>query len=327
MNMRDKLGDKVAFVFPGQGSQTIGMGKALFETSPAAREVLLAANDELDFDLTGLCFDGPAGELEDTYNAQPAIFAVSIAALEALKERAAAAGERITPIVVAGHSLGEFTALTAAGVLEFKHALHLVRERGRLMREAGVERPGGMAAIIGLDEATLEQVCRDSEGEGIINVANDNCPGQTVISGEVAALLRAMDLAKERGARRVARLGVSIASHSPLMSRVSTQLGDLIGRMPLRTPHVPIIGNVTGQALTSVDDIRHELKHHVERPVNWTRSVREMVDDGATTFVELGPGTVLSGLIRRINKDVRTVSLGDLGIGVPAKPVESQAVS
>lgn len=317
MNLRTKLGDKVAFVFPGQGSQTVGMGKALFESSPAARDVLLQADDQLDFSLTDLCFDGPADVLEDTYNAQPAIFAVSIAALEALKERAASAGEHISPIVVAGHSLGEFTALTAAGVLEFKHVLQLVRERGRLMREAGIERPGGMAAIIGLDDETLAQVCRDSEDEGIINVANANCPGQTVISGEVAALLRAMDLAKERGARRVARLGVSIASHSPLMSRVSTQLGDLIGRMPLRTPHVPIVGNVTGQALTTVEDIRHELAHHVERPVNWTRSVREMVDGGATTFVEIGPGNVLSGLIRRINRDVQTVSLNDLGIGTP----------
>lgn len=323
MNLRDKLGDKVAFVFPGQGSQIVGMGKDLYASSAAARDVLDAANNELDFDLTGLCFDGPADLLEDTYNAQPAIFAVSIAALEALKEKAAAAGEKITPIVVAGHSLGEFTALTAAGVLEFKNALQLVRERGRLMREAGVERPGGMAAIIGLDDATLEQVCRDSEDQGIINVANANCPGQTVISGEVSALLRAMDLAKERGARRVARLGVSIASHSPLMSRVSSQLGDLIGRMPLRAPHVPIVGNVTGQALTTVDDIRHELAHHVEQPVNWTRSVVEMVDSGATTFVELGPGNVLSGLIRRINKDVRTVNLTDLGIGIPARPAGS----
>ncbi|HEU0163391.1 MAG TPA: ACP S-malonyltransferase, partial [Thermomicrobiales bacterium] len=205
-----------------------------------------------------------------------------------------------------------------AGVLSFDQALTLVRERGRLMKEAGTERPGGMAAVLGLTEEQLESVCAEASSEGIINIANANCPGQTVISGEIQALLHAMELAKNAGARRVARLGVSIASHSPLMSKVSQQLGDLVGRIPMRAPQVPIIGNVAGQAITTVDGIRRELAHHVERPVNWTRSVREMIDGGATTFVELGAGQVLSGLIKRINKDVKTVGFRDLELGQQA---------
>ncbi len=324
-SLKELLGDKVAFVFPGQGSQVVGMGKDLYDASPAARAVFDEADSELQFALSALCFEGSAADLEDTFNAQPAILTVSLAALAALKEKAASVGEMVAPLVVAGHSLGEFTALTAADVLDFKSALHLVRERGRLMKEAGEERPGGMAAIVGLDEETLAAVCKASESEGIITIANANCPGQTVISGEVLALLRAMELAKEQGARRVARLGVSIASHSPLMGRVSSQLGDLVGKLPLRPPHIPVVGNVTGQAITTVEGVRRELAHHVERPVNWTRSVREMIDEGAMTFVELGPGQVLSGLIRRINRDVTTIGMQDLGLGTAPTSAAGEA--
>jgi [acyl-carrier-protein] S-malonyltransferase len=171
-----------------------------------------------------------------------------------------------------------------------------------------------MAAVIGLDTDTLSDVVDAAADGGVIAVANDNCPGQTVISGEIAALVRAMEMAKERGAKRVARLGISIASHSPLMARVSSGLGEIMGRLNLGAPQIPIIANVTGTAMLSVDDVRQELAHHVERPVNWTRSVVEMVNGGATTFVEVGPGSVLSGLIRRINRDVTTLSLTDLGL-------------
>jgi len=315
---------KVALVFPGQGSQFVGMGKGVFDSSAAARRVFELADETLGFPLARLCFHGPAEELEDTVNAQPAILTVSAAALEALKERAAAVGGKVTPIVLAGHSLGEFTALMAAGVLDFPTALRLVRERGRLMKEAGEERPGGMAAVIGLDEETLAAVCAEAEDAGVIGVANANCPGQTVISGELRALQRAMELAKERGAKRVAQLRISIASHSPLMARASTQLGDLLTRLPLRAPQVPVVANVTGRAITTVEEVRQELAHHVERPVNWTRSVKEMVNAGAGTFVEVGPGDVLSGLIKRVSRDVTTVSLRDLGLaGDP--PVERRS--
>jgi [acyl-carrier-protein] S-malonyltransferase len=315
----DSLTGKIALVFPGQGSQFVGMGKALYDASAAARRVFDQADEVLGFPLSRLCFQGPSDELEDTINAQPAILTVSIAALEALKERLAEAGQRVDPTVVAGHSLGEFTALIAAGVMDFPSGLQLVRERGRLMKEAGEENPGGMAAVIGLDADTLAAVCHDASNGGVIIVANDNCPGQTVISGEVAALLRAMEMAKARGAKRVARLGISIASHSPLMARASTSLRDIMSRLPLGAPQIPVVANVTATAMLTVDDVRQELAHHVERPVNWTRSVAEMVNSGATTFIEVGPGQVLSGLIRRINRDVTTVSLTDLGLPVDVR--------
>jgi [acyl-carrier-protein] S-malonyltransferase len=310
----ESLTGKVALVFPGQGSQFVGMGKALYEASAAARRIFDQADEILGFPLSRLCFHGPADELEDTINAQPAILTMSIAALEALKERLAEAGHRVDPTLVAGHSLGEFSALVAAGVIDFPAGLTLVRERGRLMKEAGEVSPGGMAAVIGLDAVTLAAVCTDAADGSVIAVANDNCPGQTVISGEIAALMRAMEMAKERGAKRVARLGISIASHSPLMARASAGLGEIMSRLEMLAPQVPVVANVTGTAMHSVDDVRQELAHHIERPVNWTRSVAEMVNGGVTTFVEVGPGQVLSGLIRRINRDVTTLSLTDLGL-------------
>ncbi|MBA3413718.1 MAG: ACP S-malonyltransferase [Chloroflexia bacterium] len=322
----EALGDDVALVFPGQGSQFVGMGRALSETSPAARRVFDLADETLGFSLSGLCFDGPAAELEDTANAQPAILTASFAALEALRERAAAAGTTIRPLVVAGHSLGEFTALVAAEVLDFPAALGVVRERGRLMKAAGAERPGGMAAVIGLDRAALTAVCARAAADaaGIVVVANDNCPGQTVISGELAALQRAMELAKEAGAKRVARLGISIASHSPLMERAAAQLGEILDALPLRQPRFPVVANATGLAMTTVDEVRRELVHHIERPVDWTRSVRSMVEAGATTFVEVGPGQVLSGLIKRIERDAATLGLGDLGLATDEKPTPAR---
>lgn len=310
----------IALVFPGQGSQHVGMGRDLHEMSPAARSVFELADETLGRPLSTLCFEGTAEELEDTANAQPAIFTVSIATLEAMRERAAARGERIEPIVVAGHSLGEFTAMVAAGVLDFPEALRLVQARGDLMKEAGQERPGGMAAVIGLDDETVSRVVDEAGEDGIISVANANCPGQLVISGEIRALTRAMELATARGARKVLRLGVSIASHSPLMSKVSGQLGDLLNRVPLRAPQIPIIANITGQSLHSIEEIRQELALQVERPVNWTRSVTEMINTGATTFVEVGPGQVLSGLIRRISRDATVLSGRDFLKEHPARP-------
>lgn len=316
----EALGDRVALVFPGQGSQFVGMGRALYEASAAARRVFDQADEILGFPLSRLCFDGPADELEDTINAQPAILTVSVAALEALKEKAAAAGAKIQPVAVAGHSLGEFTALVAAGALDFPSALRLVRERGRLMKEAGEERPGGMAAVIGLDPETLAAVCADAGRDGVVTVANDNCPGQTVISGEIGALQKAMELAKQAGAKRVARLGISIASHSPLMARASAKFAAALDSLPLAPPRVPVVANASGRAMHSVEAVRQELAHHIERPVNWTRSVRAMVEAGASTFVEVGPGQVLSGLIRRIEKEATTLGLADFGLPTDDKP-------
>ena len=312
------LCERVAIVFPGQGSQFVGMGKTLAAASTAARAVFAQADAALGFPLSELCFAGPADRLDETSNAQPAILTTSYAAWEAINERAAAHGARVEPVVVAGHSLGQFTALVAAGSLGFAEALGLVRERGRLMREAGEERPGGMAAVLGLDVPTLEAVCAEARSAGVVVVANDNCPGQTVISGEFAAVERASELARERGAKRVARLAVSIAAHSPLMEQASVRLGALLDQLPLQTPRVPLVGNVGGRALTTVEELRADLAHHVERPVQWTRSVQAMIDAGAATFVEVGPGQVLSGLIKRINRDVTTLGVADLGLGLPA---------
>ncbi|MDQ3045839.1 MAG: ACP S-malonyltransferase, partial [Chloroflexota bacterium] len=205
------IGDNVAIVFPGQGSQFVGMGQDLAVSSPAARAIFDVADATLGFSLSQLCFTGPASKLDDTVNTQPAILTVSIASLEALRERATRHDQELSPSVVAGHSLGEFSALVAASVFDFPTALSLVRERGRLMKQAGDDTPGGMAAVIGLDESTLAAVCDEARGNGVVNVANANCPGQIVISGEIEPLLRAIELAKTLGAKRVARLGISIA--------------------------------------------------------------------------------------------------------------------
>jgi [acyl-carrier-protein] S-malonyltransferase len=311
LDILNSMKAKIAFVFPGQGSQYVGMGKQLHDASPAARRVFEQADAILGFPLSKLCFEGPQEELDDTYNAQPAILTVSIACLEALKERFGPLGYVGAPTLVAGHSMGEFTALVAAGVLDFEDALKLVRERGRLMKQSGVERPGGMAAVIGLDEQVLEEVVQEAQSAGVVTLANANSPGQTVLSGEVAALQRAMELAKARGARLVQRLAVSIASHSPLMQQAALHFSELVNRINLRPPQVPLIANISAQALTTVEDLRAELSEQLTRPVQWTRSVQAMVSQGVDTFVEIGPQQVLSGLIRRIIPEARPITLTD----------------
>jgi [acyl-carrier-protein] S-malonyltransferase len=306
--------EKIALVFPGQGTQHVGMGRYLYEHFPAARAVIDQADAVLGYSLSKLMFEGPADELEDTLNAQPAILTMSVAALEALREQLSAVGQKLQPVYVAGHSLGEYSALVAAGSLEFRDALRLVRERGRLMKEAGTEFPGGMAAVLGLEPETLAAVCEQASREldGIVVVANDNCPGQTVISGESKALERAMELALEHGARRAVRLDISIASHSPLMERAARQLGELVNIIDFREPVIPIVSNLTGRVSTSVEEVRRNAGNHMIRPVMWTNSVREMIDSGTTTFVEIGPGNVLGGLIRRVKRDAKTITLADL---------------
>jgi [acyl-carrier-protein] S-malonyltransferase len=305
--------ENVAFVFPGQGSQYVGMGKALFEASQAARRIFQQADEVLGFSLSKLCFEGPEEELTDTINAQPAILTVSIACLAALRERWDDMGRAVAPLAVAGHSLGEFSALVASGALDFADALRLVRERGRLMKESSESQPGGMAAVVGLDNAALEAICDEARAMGIIVLANANSPEQRVISGELPALERAVELARAQGARAVV-LPISIASHSPLMQRAAVVFAEVLGTIQMRDPEIPVVANITGQILTTAEDIRRELHDHLLRPVEWTRSVGEMMEQGVDTFLEIGPGQVLSRLIRRINRDVRALSLGDAEI-------------
>lgn len=301
-----------ALVFPGQGSQTVGMGAEIAAQYPAAREVFAQADAQLGLPFSKLCFEGPADQLDETYNTQPALFITGIALLAGLNAELAARGQSpATPANVAGHSLGELTALTAAGAMEFGPGLKLVRERGRLMREAGEKSPGAMAAILGLDIAALHQLCADAGAAtgGIVVVANDNCPGQTVISGDDQTLDHALTLAKERGAKRALKLAVSIAAHSPLMATSQEEFRTAVKNTPITVPATPVIGNVSAAPLTTAAMIHDELSAQLTSPVRWTESVQAMVDAGITHFVELGPKAVLVGLIKRINKEVTAIGI------------------
>ena len=303
---------KIALVFPGQGSQYVGMGRDIYEASPAARSVFEQAQSVLDFDLKRLCFEGPEEQLNDTHFTQPALVTVSVALLEALRERWGALGLSVAPRYAAGHSLGQYSALVAAGSLDLAEAVLLVRERGRLMKESGAINPGGMAAIIGLEDAALESVCARAREQGIVYPANFNSPGQIVISGELTALAAAMQMAVADGARRAVQLAVSIAAHSPLMQQAAEQFSDVLGRINLGDARVPVVSNVTAQALTFADDLRIDLARQITRSVRWAQSVQEMLAGGATTFVEVGPGQVLAGLIKRTAKEAQVLNVSDL---------------
>ena len=284
------------------------MGLALAEKFPAAREVFNKADKTLGFPLSQLCFEGPETDLNDTLNTQAAIFTTSVAALEALK----AAGYQARPGYVAGHSLGEYSAYVAAGVLAFEEGLRLVRERGRLMKKAGELNPGGMAAILKLDDDTVAKICQDvtAAGQGLLQVANYNSPGQVVISGHSAAVDRGIELALAAKARRAVKLPVSIAAHSELMRVVADEFRTAINQTPLNLPQIPIVANITAEPLDSVEAIRAEMEGQLTASVRWTDSILWMVKHGVTRFIEIGPKDVLGGLIKRIAKDVETQTAG-----------------
>jgi len=301
----------LALLFPGQGSQEVGMARELTERYPAAKAILDEADDVLDFALSALCFDGPEESLTDTINAQPALLAGSMAALAALQSEL---GNHLPmPTYFAGHSMGEYSALVAAGSISFADGLRLVRERGRLMKEAGQKSPGLMAAILGLDEAVVAQVCADAQRAtgGIAQVANDNCPGQIVISGDRAGMERAMADLADAGARKVVALAVSIAAHSPLMAPAAAELKAAIDATPVHPPVAPVIGNTTAAPLTSADAIRSELVAQLTGSVRWTASMQYAVDAGVETFAEIGPGDVLAGLMKRIARKSERMSVAD----------------
>lgn len=298
----------LAYVFPGQGAQIVGMGQDLFESSAAARAVFEEANEALGFSLTKLCFQGPEEELRQTINVQPAILTVSIACLKAAAEIVGMSQE-FTPAFVAGHSLGEYTALVAAEAITFAQGVRLVRERGRLMQEAGERNPGSMAAILGLDEATVEEVCRQTGAQ----IANLNSAEQIVISGTRQEIAQAADLAQARGAKRTILLAVSGAFHSRLMNPAAEGMAHAIAELTFRDPHPPIVANSTAVPLTKAEQIRDELLLQLCHCVQWKRSVEYMLGNDISTFVEIGPGQVLTGLIRRIGRDVKTLNLNGIG--------------
>jgi len=304
MNLNSKT---TAFVFPGQGSQAVGMGKELAETYPIAREFFDEADALLGFPLSQLMWDGPADDLNETVNTQPALYVHSIAAYRTFT----GLYPDFVPASVAGHSLGELSALTASGALSFADGLKLVRTRGELMKRAGESNPGGMAAILGLDIVTLDKVCAEASNEGeIVQVANDNCPGQVVISGHIPALERAMEGAKVAGAKRAKALAVSIAAHSPLMDSIQSEWNDAVDACAMKDADIPVIGNVHANQLIAAGDLRADIKAQMQSRVRWTESVGMMSGNGIQTYVEVGSGEVLLGLIKRINADAVRMALG-----------------
>lgn len=295
----------VGLLFPGQGSQSLGMGRDLAERFPAARDVFERADEALGVPLTRIMWEGPETELTATHNAQPAILTHSIAARAAIGERLPEAG------IAAGHSLGEFSAYVAAGALAFEDAVRAVRRRGELMYASGQARPGTMAAVLGLDDEAIEQVCADaSTGDAVCVAANYNAPGQVVISGDEAAVQRATELARSAGAKRALPLNVSGAFHSPLMAVAEDGLREHLEAVALTAVAFPVVSNVTAAAVADPEAARQLLVRQLTSPVRWTASMRTMLDAGATRFIELGPGRVLAGLMKRVARDVEIVSIG-----------------
>ncbi len=324
---------QVAFLFPGQGSQIVGMGADIFTASTAARHVFKAVDQALGFSLSELCFHGPENSLRETINAQPAIVTVSLALLAAFQEALSSPAHLsswsspLVPSYTAGHSVGEYAALVAAGALDLESAARLVRMRGELMHQEGSVCPGGMAAIIGMDGETLEAICQEvteqtvgslspdarvHQGEGQVAIANFNAPGQIVISGERRALGLAMDKAKARGAKRVIPLAVSGAFHSPVMQPAASSLAEAIDATNIHDAAIPIIGNIDAIPLTEAQAIRAELAQQIASPVQWIRTIEYLAHVGVTIFLEIGPGQALTGMVKRIAKGATTINIGGM---------------
>jgi [acyl-carrier-protein] S-malonyltransferase len=299
------MNSAIAFVFPGQGSQSVGMGKALCEAHPRLRELYDEASAILGYDIATLCFNGPAETLNLTEHTQPALLVSSIAALRALEPGA------LTPAAVAGHSLGEYTALVAAGGMTFRDAVGIVQKRGRYMAEAVPAGTGSVAALLGLDAETVMQACREAASSGIVQAANFNSPGQVVIAGEKAAVERAIEIAKAKGCKKAVPLPVSVPVHTPLMQRAADRLASDLAAISWSDLRMPLINNAEAKSILKARDIQPSLVRQLPSSVLWEDSVRAMAAMGIKTFVEIGPGTVLSGLIRRIVPEAVTMNVHD----------------
>jgi [acyl-carrier-protein] S-malonyltransferase len=301
-----RLTSMIAYIFPGQGSQHPGMGKDLAETFPAAKQVFEEADEALGFGLSDLCFNGPAEQLQLTENTQPAILATSIAALRAMQSQALPA-----PAFVAGHSLGEYSALVAANALSLTDAVKTVRRRGSYMQEAVPVGTGAMAAILGSDLQMVKEACDEAAQGEVCSPANINSPGQIVIAGSAGAIDRAIPVLKERGAKRVVKLNVSAPFHCALMKPAQDRLAVDLEQIGFRDLDMPVITNVDARPIESGEDVRDSLVRQVSNPVRWLESVEFLINQGVQTFVEIGPGKVLSGLVRQINRQVRCVNVED----------------
>jgi [acyl-carrier-protein] S-malonyltransferase len=304
----------IAYVFPGQGSQSVGMGKALADASPAAAAVFTAADEALQARISRVAWEGPADELDRTEQAQPALLVTSIAYLAAIRERWAARGiEAPQPVFAAGHSMGQYSALVAAGALDLRDAVRLVRERGRLMQQSAPGRDGAMAAILGLDDAAVPSLLDRASSAGVIALANRNAPGQLVVSGDRAAIEAAGEIARKLGARKVVVLPVSVAAHSPLMAGAAEAMARHLADVEIRDPRPCLLANANARALETADACRAELVEHLTAGVDWVAVVERMTAAGVDTFIEVGPGRVLTGLIRRIAPAATVVPLDDPG--------------
>ncbi|MCP3761959.1 ACP S-malonyltransferase [Domibacillus sp. A3M-37] len=297
---------KIAFVFPGQGSQMVGMGKSLADQHAYIKEMLQKADKKLGYSLTDIMFNGPEEKLTLTSNAQPALLAVSMAVLKRFEE------EGIIPDFTAGHSLGEYSALAAAGAITYEEAVYAVHQRGNLMEEAVPAGQGAMAAVLGMERAALEEVLAQvSKGSDIVAAANFNCPGQIVISGSKEGVEKASELLKEKGAKRVIPLNVSGPFHSPLMEPAAEKLQLVLDEANIQPSQIPVIANVNAQPVTDAETIKENLVKQLYSPVLWEDSVQTMLEAGVDTFIEIGSGTVLSGLIKKVNRRVRTFAISD----------------